>query len=100
MQNIDKNIKFFDSIRPEGNFWASDLVFSRFVKLYSFVLESSKDLYSRNSVVLDAACGLGYGSSIIHTLYENVYGIDISDESIRYASSNYPNIYFRTVVSG
>lgn len=39
--------------------------------------------------VLDAACGTGYGSSIISSTAKTVYGIDISEEAIAYAEENY-----------
>lgn len=40
-------------------------------------------------VVLDAACGEGYGTSILSDTAKQVYGIDISEESIEYAKSKY-----------
>lgn len=42
-------------------------------------------------IVLDAACGTGYGSSIISETADMVYGIDISDEAILYAEEHYSN---------
>ncbi|MCE9528609.1 MAG: class I SAM-dependent methyltransferase [Planctomycetales bacterium] len=52
-------------------------------------------------VVLDAACGLGYGSYLLScsTLASQVIGIDSSEYAIRYASLNFeqlrPNLQFR-----
>lgn len=43
----------------------------------------------RDKIVLDAACGTGYGSNIIASVARQVYGIDISREAIEYASSNF-----------
>lgn len=44
----------------------------------------------RNSVILDVACGTGYGTKIIKKLgAKSVYGLDISKESIKYAKKNY-----------
>ena len=38
-------------------------------------------------LVLDAGCGVGYGSNMLSEQAENVIGIDISPESIEYANS-------------
>jgi 2-polyprenyl-3-methyl-5-hydroxy-6-metoxy-1,4-benzoquinol methylase len=40
--------------------------------------------------VLDAACGCGYGSWMLHEAGCNVTGIDLEDEAILYASQHYP----------
>lgn len=40
-------------------------------------------------VVLDAACGTGYGSNIIAQSAERVYGLDISEEALSYATEHY-----------
>lgn len=47
-------------------------------------------------IVLDAACGEGYGSNLIAEWAERVYGVDISEEAIRHASEQYkrPNLTF------
>lgn len=42
-----------------------------------------------DKLVLDAACGTGYGSYILSEVAEKVYGIDISEEAIEYAKSHY-----------
>lgn len=42
-----------------------------------------------DKIVLDAACGTGYGSNMIASVAANVYGIDISQEAIDYAISNF-----------
>ena len=47
--------------------------------------------YVRNKVVLDIACGVGYGSNILATTASKVFGVDISDEAISYAKNNYSN---------
>lgn len=39
--------------------------------------------------VLDAACGTGYGSKIMSSTAQKVYGIDISSEAILYAQEHY-----------
>ena len=43
----------------------------------------------KDKIVLDAACGTGYGSNIIASVAKEVYGIDISQEAIEYAISNF-----------
>jgi ubiquinone/menaquinone biosynthesis C-methylase UbiE len=39
-----------------------------------------------NDIVLDAACGSGFGSAIISQKAKLVYGVDISKEAIQYAN--------------
>lgn len=53
---------------------------------YNFAQDAVKDL-----VVLDAACGEGYGSNILCANAKKVYGIDISEEAILYAKEKYPD---------
>lgn len=43
----------------------------------------------KDKIVLDAACGTGYGSNIIASVAKEVYGIDISQEAIEYANSTF-----------
>lgn len=43
----------------------------------------------RGKVVLDAACGTGYGSNMIARVAKMVYGVDISQEAIEYAASTF-----------
>ncbi len=76
---------------------------------------SIKDLV-KDKVVLDAACGAGYGTNLLGQKAEKVYGIDISVEAVNYAKEHYgrsnvefivssidnlhfPNEYFDMVVS-
>lgn len=51
---------------------------------YSAVAE-----YMRNKIVLDAACGTGYGSGILSQYASKVFGIDISEDAVKYANENY-----------
>ena len=46
--------------------------------------------------VLDLACGEGYGSASIATIASSVVGVDISNEAVAHASSQYvkPNLKF------
>ena len=43
----------------------------------------------KDKVVLDAACGAGYGSFILSSEAQKVIGIDISEEAIEYARKQY-----------
>ena len=61
---------------------------------YNSILDIVKD-----KVVLDAACGTGYGTNLIGKYAQRAYGIDISKEAIEYAKENYSieNIDFRNM---
>ncbi|PJE65270.1 class I SAM-dependent methyltransferase, partial [Candidatus Saccharibacteria bacterium CG10_big_fil_rev_8_21_14_0_10_47_8] len=51
----------------------------------------------KDKVVLDIACGSGYGSSILARQAARVMGVDLSEPAIEYAQQNYgaANIGFR-----
>lgn len=61
-------------------------------KRYAFALP-----YCRGKRVLDAACGVGYGSAILAEQAREVVGLDLSEEAIVYARTRYarPNVEFR-----
>lgn len=61
------------------------------LKRYEFAKQFCKD-----KVVLDAACGVGYGSNYLAGAAEKVVGLDISREAIAYAKKYYQrqNIHF------
>jgi SAM-dependent methyltransferase len=54
------------------------------------------DRLSKDSVVIDVGCGIGYGSNIMAQNAASVYSIDIDEESIAYAKKNWSrkNIIF------
>lgn len=52
---------------------------------YYLALDNIND----NDIVLDAACGSGFGSAILSQKARLVYGVDISKEAIRYARIKY-----------
>jgi len=55
------------------------------------------NLISRNDIVLDIACGTGYGTLILADKSFSIKGVDISKRAIKYAKKNYkrrPNIDF------
>lgn len=53
---------------------------------YAVALEFCKD-----KIVLDIACGEGYGSNLISKIANKVIGVDISDEAINHAKLKYIN---------
>ena len=61
------------------------------LKRYEFALP-----YCRGATVLDAGCGVGYGTAHVAQLAQRVVGVDVSDEAISYAREHYaaPNIEF------
>jgi ubiquinone/menaquinone biosynthesis C-methylase UbiE len=54
--------------------------------------------FVKDRTVLDIACGTGYGSQLMAKTAKNVYGVDLSAESVAYATENYgaKNIEFLT----
>jgi glycosyltransferase involved in cell wall biosynthesis/ubiquinone/menaquinone biosynthesis C-methylase UbiE len=58
---------------------------------YDFVKQFCKD-----KIILDAACGAGYGSDYLAHIAKEVRGVDISEEAIIYAKEHYKkeNIHF------
>lgn len=64
------------------------------LKRYVFARE-----FCGGKVVLDAACGSGYGSSYLAETAAHVTGIDLSPEAVDYAWKRYsgPNICFETM---
>lgn len=55
---------------------------------YRFAMSGVKD-----KIVLDAACGEGYGSALLAENAKKVYGIDISEEAIENAQKKYSSEY-------
>ena len=49
--------------------------------------------YTKNKLVLDSACGAGYGTYLISTKGEakNIIGVDLDKDAIRYGNYRYPN---------
>jgi ubiquinone biosynthesis O-methyltransferase len=64
----------------------SDEIYQEHLERYRFACHYVKDL-----VVLDAACGAGFGSRMMSDFAKQVYGIDISKESVEYAKEKYSN---------
>lgn len=57
---------------------------------YNFVLK-----VALNKKVLDAACGTGYGTKLLSEAASQIIGVDVDDETIKYAKKLYPEIDFR-----
>jgi SAM-dependent methyltransferase len=53
----------------------------------------------KGAKVLDAACGEGYGSSLLADLAETVIGVDLSEEAIGHAQKNYQKSNLKFVQS-
>lgn len=85
----DKNVlKRAEDLETE-----SDFSYINYIKPY--VLECILKYSSSSSKILDVGCGCGYLTNCIHKHNRvNILGIDISKESIKYASNKYKNINF------
>ena len=61
-------------------------------KRYRFVLP-----YCVGKRVLDAACGVGYGSALLAEAATDVVGVDLNEDAVVYARARYsrPNVEFR-----
>ena len=55
--------------------------------------------FSDGKIVLDIACGTGYGSHILSSNCKEVYGVDISEESINYANNRFHNYNLKFIRS-
>lgn len=64
----------------------SDEIYQEHVERYRFACS-----YVKGCVVLDAACGTGFGSRMMSENAKKVYGIDISREAVEYAKEKYAN---------
>ena len=66
------------------------------LKRYEFALP-----YCRGASVLDAGCGVGYGTAHLARVAERVVGVDVSDDAVSYARAHYagPNVEFRVATA-
>lgn len=46
---------------------------------------------AKNKVVLDIACGSGYGSNLLSHEAKKVYGVDVSAKAVKYAKNKFSN---------
>lgn len=67
-------------------------MFKEHIERYKFASQ-----FVENKIVLDIACGVGYGSKLLAEKANRVFGCDISDDAIKYAKSHYSkeNICYR-----
>lgn len=77
----NKNKFQIDSIIPKDNFFEND---PEHVNRYLFVSEFIKD-----KIVLDAACGMGYGTKYLSKFAKKVVGVDIDEKYIEFANKKY-----------
>lgn len=91
-QDKKKEISFFDRFVKNKNQYA---VFSKkgYEKLF-FELEKSLVSNKKNIKIVDLGCGTGSFTKKISSLSDQIYGCDISTESIKTASNFYPKINF------
>lgn len=65
----------------------SNETYQEHIERYKF---ASKYVIS-NLIVLDAACGVGFGTFMLSEKAGKIFGIDVSQEAIEYAKKNYLN---------
>jgi len=53
--------------------------------------------FIKHKLVLDAACGTGYGSNLLATIARKVVGWDVETRAIDYCRLHYPNVVFDVV---
>ena len=75
----------------------SSEIYKEHIERYKFALG-----YVENKKVLDIACGSGYGTELLSSKAEEIWGGDIDEESIKNARENYSgeNIHFRQMDVG
>ncbi len=77
-------VEFLERIQPQTGIYRHSFSYTSYVSLYLFALP-----YCRDKQVLDAACGLGYGSYILSAVAKQVTGIDLSEEAVKYAGEKF-----------
>lgn len=65
---------------------------------YEWAAERITEMFGDNASVLDAACGVGYGSFIMANAGHIVTGVDISADAIEHAKKHYSHDSVRYVV--
>jgi ubiquinone/menaquinone biosynthesis C-methylase UbiE len=73
---------------------SSNLTFGAYEHLHRYALATN---LCKDKIVLDIACGEGYGTNILSNYAKKIYGVDISYEAVDHARIKYkkPNIDFR-----
>jgi len=93
--NKNNNKKFEEGERLYLGYQLSKEIVKEHLDRYEF----AKNYLKPNFVVLDAACGTGYGSEILAGSVKKVIGLEISKHALDWANKHYqkPNIEFREV---
>ena len=78
------SIEFIKSIKPEIRQFENNYSYICYIALYEFAAH-----YCCRKRVLDAACGLGFGSYFLAQIADQVVGLDIDKERIQFASTRY-----------
>jgi SAM-dependent methyltransferase len=77
-------LDWIKAARPEYPGFQDNYSYLCYIALYIFVSR-----FCRDSRVLDAACGLGYGSSLLGREARFVMGIDLDGDTLDYAGGRY-----------
>lgn len=77
---MDEN-SFLERLTPDN---ASYALWQEHINRYAFVLS-----YVSSKVVLDVACGNGYGTELISKTADLVVGVDVSRDALTYAMNHY-----------
>ncbi len=86
MKNLP-NENLLQRIRPKvGGNWDNDQIYTNTLMFYLV----ARELVLKKDI-LDAACGLGYGTYLLSLISRSAIGIDIDNESLSYACSNFKN---------
>ncbi len=88
LKNIasDETSQFLKGIQPDTGIYKNNYEYACYISLYLFALKFCAD-----KKVLDAACGFGYGSYLLSTSAQQVFGIDLDENRITYAREKYGN---------
>ncbi|MFZ5516358.1 MAG: class I SAM-dependent methyltransferase [Candidatus Zhuqueibacterota bacterium] len=90
----ERTIRFLKQIQPDSGIYKNNYEYACYIALYLFAHR-----FCAGKNVLDAACGLGYGSYLLATTACHVEGIDIDESRIAYAREKYGSGSVRYAVS-
>lgn len=80
----EKTYRFLKAIQPDTGIYKNNYEYACYISLYLFAHQ-----FSVGKKTLDAACGFGYGSYLLCTNAEQVFGIDLDESRIKYAGEKY-----------
>lgn len=90
-------LRIVDEIRPgsyDAHSFKNEYSYLCYIALYQFAMN-----FCQNKTVLDAACGLGYGSYLLAREAKAVTGIEIVSSNIEFAEENYKKDNLNFVVA-